>query len=104
MLAERPMMVAARVDPVRCVRQRCLAAPAAESVGHPPHPTCHGKAGAASASMNSLVARLQGLSAEQRHSELVDLVCRNAATVLGRPNAGDINAGSVTFKTSASTH
>jgi polyketide synthase 7 len=25
----------------------------------------------------------------------VDLVCRNAATVLGRPNAGDINAGSV---------
>ena len=47
------------------------------------------------ASMTSLVARLHGLSAEQRHSELVDLVCGNAATVLGHTNAADIDAGSV---------
>ena len=38
-------------------------------------------------SMSGLVARLQGLSAEQRHSLLVELVCTNAATVLGRSNA-----------------
>ncbi len=47
------------------------------------------------ASMTSLVARLHGLPAEQRHSHLVDLVCGNAATVLGRTNPADINAGSV---------
>jgi polyketide synthase 7 len=45
--------------------------------------------------MTSLVARLHGLTAEQRHDQLVDLVCSNAATVLGRQNAADINAGSV---------
>ncbi len=42
-------------------------------------------------SMSGLVARLQGLSAEQRHSLLVELVCTNAATVLGRSSA-DIDA------------
>jgi polyketide synthase 7 len=45
--------------------------------------------------MTSLVTRLHGLSAEQRHGELVNLVCGNAATVLGHTNATDINAGSV---------
>ena len=45
--------------------------------------------------MSSLVTRLHGLSAEQRHSELVNLVRGNAATVLGRVNATDVNAGSV---------
>lgn len=45
--------------------------------------------------MTGLVTRLHGLSAEHRHSELVDLVRSNAATVLGRTNAADINAGSV---------
>jgi polyketide synthase 7 len=33
------------------------------------------------------------LSAEQRRSELVDLVCSSAATVLGRSNRSDIDAG-----------
>ncbi|MGO8938945.1 MAG: SDR family NAD(P)-dependent oxidoreductase [Mycobacterium sp.] len=42
-------------------------------------------------SMSGLVARLQGLSAEQRHSLLAELVCTNAATVLGHSSA-DIDA------------
>ena len=41
---------------------------------------------------SGLSARLQGLTAEQRHRVLVELVCNNAATVLGRPSAADINA------------
>ncbi|GLB81276.1 type I polyketide synthase [Mycobacterium kiyosense] len=39
-----------------------------------------------------LAARLRGLDAEQRHRELVDMVCRNAATVLGRSSSTDISA------------
>src|SRR6202023_2952944 len=39
--------------------------------------------------------RLHGLPTEDRQHQLVDLVCANAATVLGRSNAADINAGSV---------
>ncbi|QLL09756.1 type I polyketide synthase [Mycobacterium vicinigordonae] len=39
-----------------------------------------------------LVARLRALDAEQRHRELVEVVCSNAATVLGRSSMADINA------------
>ena len=35
-------------------------------------------------SLSGLAARLDGLSPEQRHHQLVELVCTNAATVLGR--------------------
>jgi acyl carrier protein len=38
-----------------------------------------------------LVTRLQGLSPEQRHRELEELVCNNAATVLGH-STSDIDA------------
>ncbi|OBG59797.1 type I polyketide synthase [Mycobacterium sp. E3339] len=41
---------------------------------------------------SGLAARLQGLTAEARQRELVDLVRGNAATVLGLPNPADINA------------
>ncbi|KKC02843.1 type I polyketide synthase [Mycobacterium nebraskense] len=43
--------------------------------------------------MTGLTARLHGLTPEARQRELVDLVCGNAATVLGLPNPADINAG-----------
>ncbi len=43
------------------------------------------------ASTAGLAARLQGLSTERRHYTLVDLVCSNAATVLGNTTA-EINA------------
>ncbi|OBA83041.1 hypothetical protein A9W99_09190 [Mycobacterium sp. 1164966.3] len=47
-----------------------------------------------SSSLSGLAARLQGLDAEQRYHHLVELVCTNAATVLGRTLA-DINADSM---------
>jgi polyketide synthase 7 len=43
-------------------------------------------------STTGLAKRLRRLSAEQRHRELVELVCRNAATVMGRSGAADIDA------------
>jgi acyl carrier protein len=46
---------------------------------------------ASAVSMSGLAARLQGLSTAQRHSLLVELVCANTATVLGRSSA-DIDA------------
>jgi acyl carrier protein len=42
-------------------------------------------------SMTGLRARLDGLTSEQRQRELVDMVCGNAATVLGHSTA-DVNA------------
>ncbi len=95
MLAERPMMVAARIDPGALADNGASVPRLLSQLVARPIRRVIDETDTTSASMTSLVARLQGLSAEQRHSELVDLVCRNAATVLGRPNAGDINAGSV---------
>jgi polyketide synthase 7 len=95
MLAERPVMVAARIDPRALADNGATLPPLLSQLVARPIRRVIDEADATSASTTSLVARLQGLSAEQRHSELVDLVCRNAATVLGRSNAGDINAGSV---------
>ena len=45
----------------------------------------------ATVSMTGLRARLEGLTPEQRRRELLDLVCGNAATVLGH-SAADVNA------------
>jgi polyketide synthase 7 len=95
MLAERPVVVAARIDPRALADNGATPPPLLSQLVARPIRRVIDETDTTSASMTSLVARLQGLSAEQRHSELVDLVCRNAATVLGRPNAGDINAGSV---------
>jgi polyketide synthase 7 len=47
---------------------------------------------APAASTTGLATRLRGLDAEQRHRELVDVVCSNAATVLGRSSTADISA------------
>ncbi|WP_122508768.1 type I polyketide synthase, partial [Mycobacterium innocens] len=44
------------------------------------------------ASMPDLISRLQSLSPEQRHRELVDVIITNAATVLGHSSAVDIDA------------
>ncbi|CQD13553.1 RifB protein [Mycobacterium lentiflavum] len=95
MLAERPVMVAARIDPGALADNGATLPPLLSQLVARPIRRVIDETDTTAASMTSLVARLQGLSPEQRHSELVDLVSRNAATVLGRPNAGDINAGSV---------
>ncbi|SOX53761.1 Phenolphthiocerol synthesis polyketide synthase type I Pks15/1 [Mycobacterium ahvazicum] len=95
MLAERPVLVAARIDPAALADNGATLPPLLSQLVARPIRRVIDETDTTAASTTSLVARLQGLSAEQRHSELVDLVSRNAATVLGRPNAGDINAGSV---------
>ncbi|OBA60948.1 polyketide synthase [Mycobacterium sp. 1100029.7] len=95
MLAERPSMVAARIDPRALSDNGASLPPLLSQLATRPIRRVIDETDTTSASMTSLVARLQGLSAEQRHSELVELVCRNAATVLGRANAADINATSV---------
>jgi polyketide synthase 7 len=45
------------------------------------------------ASKSGLTVRLQGLTQDARQRELVDLVCGNAAMVLGVPDPADIHSG-----------
>jgi polyketide synthase 7 len=95
MLADRSVVVAARLDTAvlaahgaalpPIMRQLAAARPARRVIVD---------AGTA-VSMSGLRARMQGLTAEQRHRELVDLVCSNAATVLGHPDTADIDADQV---------
>jgi polyketide synthase 7 len=87
--------VAARLDPAALADHRAALPPLLSQLVARPTRRVIDEADNTSASITGLVARLHGLSAEQRHGELVDLVCSNAATVLGRANAADINVGSV---------
>ena len=95
MLTDRPVLVATRLDPAALADNSAALPPLLSQLVARPTRRVIDETDTTAASMTSLVARLQGLSAEQRHSALVDLVCGNAATVLGRSNAADINAGSV---------
>ena len=95
MLTDRPVLMAARLDPAALADHSAALPPLLSQLVARRARRVIDETDTTAASMTSLVARLQGLSAEQRHSELVDLVCSNAATVLGRTNAADINAGSV---------
>ena len=95
MLADRPVLVAARLDPAALADHTAALPPLLSQLVARPTRRVIDEADNTAASMTGLVARLHGLSAGQRHGELVDLVCSNAATVLGRANAADINAGSV---------
>ncbi|MBW0017711.1 MAG: SDR family NAD(P)-dependent oxidoreductase [Mycobacterium sp.] len=91
MLDERPVVVATRLDP---------SALAEHSDGLPPllgelHSRQTRRAVADGGnSTTDLQARLRGLTAEQRHRELVDLVRHNAAAVLGQADPADISAES----------
>jgi len=95
MLTDRPVLVAARLDPAALADHRAALPPLLSQLVARPTRRVIDEADNTAASMTGLVARLHGLSAEQRHGELVDLVCSNAAIVLGRANVADINAGSV---------
>jgi acyl carrier protein/NADP-dependent 3-hydroxy acid dehydrogenase YdfG len=89
MLADRPLLVAAHLDAAGLGAGGVIPPLLRELVTRPPRRLV---ADADSAqSMSGLAARLQGLSPEQRHRQLVELVCTNAATVLGRPST-DIDA------------
>lgn len=88
---DRPVVVAAPVDP---------SAPEADA-GLPPilsqlvtrrQRRVVTDACALTASATGLTSRLQALTPEQRRTELLSVVCGNAAIVLGRSNSADIEA------------
>jgi acyl carrier protein len=89
MLADRPVLVAARLDGAGLGASGIVPPLLRELVTRPGRRLVVDTEGAVSTS--GLTARLRGLSAEQRHLQLVELVCGNAATVLGRSSA-DIDA------------
>jgi polyketide synthase 7 len=95
MLPDRPVLVSARLDPAALADHSAALPPLLSELVARPARRVVDETDTTAASMTGLVARLRGLSVDQRHRQLVDLVCSNAATVLGRPNAADINAGSV---------
>jgi acyl transferase domain-containing protein/NADPH:quinone reductase-like Zn-dependent oxidoreductase/acyl carrier protein len=89
MLADRPLLVAARIDASGLGASGAVP-PVLRGLVARPGRRLISDTGAA-VSTSGLATRLQGLSPEQRHHQLVELVCTNAATVLGR-SAADIEA------------
>jgi NAD(P)-dependent dehydrogenase (short-subunit alcohol dehydrogenase family)/acyl carrier protein len=89
MLADRSVLVAARIDAAGLGASGVVPPLLRGLVTRPGRRLVADTDSAESKS--GLAARLQGLSAEQRHLQLVELVCINAATVLGRSSA-DIGA------------
>ncbi|HWF27669.1 MAG TPA: SDR family NAD(P)-dependent oxidoreductase, partial [Mycobacterium sp.] len=95
MLADRSVLVGARIDAAGLGAGGLVPPLLSQLVVARPKRRVIDETDTTAASMTGLVARLHGVTAEARHDQLVDLVCSNAATVLGRTTAGDINAGSV---------
>ncbi|MGN6337704.1 SDR family NAD(P)-dependent oxidoreductase [Mycobacterium sp.] len=92
MLADAPVLVAARVDRAALSDNVAALPPLLrELVAGPSRRVIDDTEVTASAT--GLSARLHGLTPEARQRELVDLVCGNAALVLGVPNPADIDAG-----------
>jgi NADPH:quinone reductase-like Zn-dependent oxidoreductase/NADP-dependent 3-hydroxy acid dehydrogenase YdfG/acyl carrier protein len=89
MLADRPVLVAARLDPTGLGASGVVPPMLRDLAARPGRRLVMDSDTAAS--MSGLVARLRGLNPDQRHSLLLELVCTNAATVLGRSSA-DIDA------------
>jgi polyketide synthase 7 len=91
-LADRPVVVAARVDRVALSDNAAGLPPLLrELAARPTRRTVTDSD--STASTTGLTARLHGLSPEARQRELVDLVCGNAATVLGLRSTADVNVG-----------
>jgi polyketide synthase 7 len=91
MTVENPVVVAARLD-AGALTDNSAALPALLSQ-LATRRTRRVSATTTAVSMTGLAARLHGLSAEQRHLALVELVGSNAATVLGHSSTADIDAG-----------
>ncbi|MDH6244451.1 type I polyketide synthase [Mycobacterium sp. OTB74] len=88
-LADRPVLVAARLDLAGLSTSGVVPPLLGDLV------TRQGRRLAtdtdSAASLSGLVAQLRGLTPDQRHKRLAELVCTNAATVLGR-SSGDVGA------------
>ncbi|OBK31656.1 polyketide synthase [Mycobacterium asiaticum] len=89
LLADNGTVVATRLDPATLSED--VAPLLSDLVRRPTRRVVDDNATAISTT-TGLAARLQGLDAEQRHRELVDVVCSNAAAVLGRSSTADISA------------
>jgi NADPH:quinone reductase-like Zn-dependent oxidoreductase/acyl carrier protein len=89
MLADRPVMVAAHLEAAGLGASGAVPPLLRDLATRPGRRLVADTDSAVSRS--GLAARLQGLSPGQRHHQLVELVCTNAATVLGRSIA-DVGA------------
>jgi polyketide synthase 7 len=94
MLGERPVVVATRLDQAALAANSAALPPLLSELSTGRTRRVVDDTDSTMASLTGLRAQLEGLTPERRHRELVDLVCSNAATVLGHPNAVDINADS----------
>ncbi|MBW0013179.1 type I polyketide synthase, partial [Mycobacterium sp.] len=90
MLADRPVVVAVRVD---------KSALSDNAAGLPPilrglaaRPSRRVVTDVDIAASTGFTTRLHGLTPDARRRELLELVCRNAATVLGLPGSPDVDA------------
>ncbi|HTX93751.1 MAG TPA: type I polyketide synthase [Mycobacterium sp.] len=92
MLVDRPVLVAARIDRTALSGNTAALPPLLRELTARPARRVIDDTDAR-ASMTGLSARLHGLSPEARQHELVELVRGNAATVLGMPNAADVDPG-----------
>jgi polyketide synthase 7 len=90
MVGERPVVVATCVDPIALSDNAAALPPLLRGLAA--RPARRVVDDTAAVSTTGLTVRLQELAPEQRHRELVDLVRSNAARVLGRADAADINA------------
>ncbi len=91
LLVESPVLVAARLDRAALADNLAALPPLLRDLAAGPTRRVVTDT-ETTVSMTGLTARLHGLSPEARQRELVDLVCGNAAMVLGVPNPSDINA------------
>jgi len=92
MLGERPVVVATRLDQAGLAANSAALPPLLSQLATRRTRRVVDDTASTMASLTDLRARLEGLTPEQRHSELVDLVCSNAAAVLGHLNIADVNA------------
>jgi polyketide synthase 7 len=91
MLTDRPVVVATRLDQRALTANSAALPPLLGQLSTRSARRVIDDSDITTASMTGLRVRLEGLTVEHRHRELVDLVCSNAATVLGHSTA-DINA------------
>ncbi len=91
LLGEQPVVVATRLDTGALAHHSAALPPLLSQLAS--RPARRVLEHADMVSMTGLRARLEGLTPEQRQRELVELVCSNAATVLGHSTA-DVNAES----------
>ncbi|AKN17187.1 erythronolide synthase, modules 3 and 4 [Mycobacterium haemophilum DSM 44634] len=88
---EHPVLVATHLDTAALTSNRAALPALLSQLASRPARRVIDHADMTNASVTGLRARLASLTVERRHRELVDLVCSNAAVVLGH-SASDINA------------